>query len=311
MTKDRQILEEYIPLPVTPSMSAELYRFSPRSGEVLGTVLMLPGFACNETVFARKDKSHGLALFLARQGYEVFIGLHRGREASCRLLRRETFGLKQVIMEDLPLIWRGVRKRQRSDQTFVVTHREAGMLFSAFLLRHEVIVDDIRAMVFFDAARQIHYTGWRKRFLNSPLESFWLRGLARILGVVPSASFSRRKKSEPATLLVDVRSWQNGPEWQGVWDNFDYHSVDISFPPCLYLVSDYPQWIRRDQDTRSLMQELPAHHGRMVRLSKRSGNLKNYPADELCRDPIAEKDYFPMLTAWLEEHSGKADAIES
>lgn len=304
MASDRQILEEHILLPVTPSMSADLYRLSPRRGDVRGSFLMLPGPGSDKTVFTGADnKAGGLAYFLAEQGYEVFIGLYRGRDVSLRQIRQEKFGLEQIVMEDLPLIWQAFSKRRRSGNVYLIGHRRGGLLLSSFLMRFPEHVDDITGMAFFDTWRKSLPVGWIKYGIDHLFSGTGLRFLCRMSGVCPAWLMPEHTISESFTLLDDFDRWRQSDPWLDWWDDFDYSSVDTRFPPCLYFVADHQIWNRREIDSRELMQELPAHNGRMIRLSRHSGGQRNYRSYDLCRHPAGVNDFYPLMLDWFGELS--------
>jgi len=61
--------------------------------------------------------------------------------------------------------------------------------------------------------------------------------------------------------------------------------------------------LKPEVDCRNFMLELPHHDGRMIKLSVKAGNQKNYSVSELCSSIDAETDYYPLLLAWLQNTS--------
>lgn len=302
MTMERQILEEHIPLPVTPAMAAGLHRLTPREGAVRGCVLMLHGLGQNGDVFLNQSKDVGLAYTLVDQGYEVFICTYRGRNTDNSVLAQEGFGWQQLVTEDLPLIWRGVEKRCKHAKRFLVGYQQGGVLWSAFLARNPEIINQVSGMIYFNPYRVRGSVGWLKQLSYGLWEQKIVRAVSALLGYVPSSLLMQGKANESRKLLKELHLWQSD-SWQDEEDGFDYHQAmtALYFPPSLYFISAHQRWLRREDDSRAFMFELAGHDGRMIKLSSGSGNKRNYSALELCTHQDAEQDYYPVLLSWLQE----------
>lgn len=302
MMLERQILEERIQLPVTPTMNALLRRFSPRNGDVKGTVVMLHGVAQDSRIFLDEQSGGGLAYFLAEQGYEVFIAQWRGREASNEQLKRENFGLREVLSEDLPLIWRAVAKRQRHTQLYLVGFQFGAVLWNRFLLRNPQYLSAVTGLIHFAPQRQLVAVGRLKSLRHQWLEHRLLHVLARLLGYTPTKALIFGEVNEAKTLFQDYLQWQH-PSDSEAWDQFDYQKAAEaqSLPPSLYFVPLVQSWRGLEHDCRAFMFEQPHHNGRMIKLGAKVGNLQDYQLSELCKSVKAEQDYYPVLLDWLDE----------
>jgi predicted alpha/beta hydrolase len=208
MAVDRQIMEERIPLPVTPSMAAGIRRLSPRSGELKGCVMMLHGLGQNSDIFMDEAKGIGLAYFLVEQGYEVFICLYRGRDASRDTLKKEPFGFEQLLSEDLPLIWKAVEKRQRHPQRFLVGYQLGGVLWGAFLARNPEKISQVTGMIHFNPRRSLASVGRWKRLRFSFFEKGFQRLAGRLLGYLPAVFFSKGMVRESRGVFEDLLTWR-------------------------------------------------------------------------------------------------------
>ncbi len=302
MALDRQIIEERISLPVTPMMNAGLHRFTPRNGEVKGTVLMLHGLMQGSDVFFDQVRGGGLAYYLAEKGYDVFVCQLRGRDASNEQLKLEPFGLKQVLQEDLPLIWSSVEKRCRHQDIYLVGYQFGSLLWSAMLARQPELLDKVRGILHFCPQRALIPGGKRKNFWYDFLERSMMPKLGKLLGFVPSQRFKIGKKNESLPLYSDALQWRNG-EWKDQWDGFDYLAAmeNLSLPPSLYFVTLKQAWRGLEHDCRAFMFELGHHNGRMIKLGSKVGNKANYARNELCTHLKAEEDYFPLILEWMKE----------
>ncbi len=307
MTMDRQVLEEFITLPLTPSMAAGLHRLTPRQGELKGCVLMLHGFGQDSRIFLNSDKGVGLAYSLVDQGYEVFVCSYRGRDASHTLLRQQPYSWLQLVIEDLPLIWKAVDKRHRHPQRFLMGYQLGSVLWSAFLARNPEIINQVAGIVHFNPQRVQSSVGWLKQLNYGFFECKLIPSFAALLGYVPAMFMGDGLVNESRALLTDIQGWQQD-SWQDREDGFDYHQAmkTLSFPPSLYFVSAHQKWMQREVDSRNFMFELAKHDARMIKLSAKTGNKRNYSVSELCTNTDAEEDYYPLLLAWLQEIAEKS-----
>lgn len=302
MAFDRQIIEERISLPVTPMMNAGLHRFTPRNGELKGTILMLHGLMQSSDVFFDQVRGGGLAYYLAEQGYDVFVCQLRGREASNEQLKNEPFGLQQVLQEDLPLIWQAVEKRRRHDDFYLVGYQFGSLLWSALMARQPELLAQVKGMMHFCPQRTLLEGGRRKNFWYGFLKRSMMPRLGKWLGFVPAQRFKLGSRNEPLQLFSDALRWQDG-QWSDPWDGFDYLGAmeSLNLPPSLYFVTLKQPWRGLEHDCRAFMFELGYHNGRMIKLGAKVGNQANYPYRELCTHLKAEQDYFPLILDWLQE----------
>lgn len=302
MAIDRQIIEERISLPVTPMMTAGLHRFSPRNGDVKGTVLMLHGLMQGSDVFFDQVRGGGLAFYLAEQGYDVFVCQLRGRDASNEQLKLEPFGLKEVLNEDLPLIWSAVDKRCRSQNFYLVGYQFGSLLWNAFLAREPDRLEQVKGLLHFCPQRALIPGGRRKNFWYGFMEHSVMPKLGRLLGFVPSQRFKLGSQNESLPLFSDALQWRQ-PDWRDDWDGFDYLAAmeRLSLPPSLYFVTLKQAWRGLEHDCRAFMFELGHHNGRMIKLGAKVGNKANYSRNELCTHLKAEDDYFPLILEWMRE----------
>jgi len=302
MAIDRQIIEERISLPVTPMMTAGLHRFTSRSGETKGTVLMLHGLMQGSDVFFDQVRGGGLAYYLAERGYDVFVCQIRGRDATGEQLKLEPFGLQQVLEEDLPLIWSSIKKRCRHQDFYLVGYQFGSLLWSAMMARQPEYLEQVKGLIHFCPQRALIAGGRRKNFWYEFLERSMMPKLGKLLGFVPSRRFNLGASNESTPLFNDALQWRTS-EWKDQWDGFDYLAAmeHIALPPSLYFVTLKQAWRGLEHDCRAFMFELGHHNGRMIKLGAKVGNKANYSRNELCTHLKAEEDYFPLILDWLHE----------
>lgn len=302
MAIDRQIIEERISLPITPMMNAGLHRFTPRNGEVRGTVLMLHGLMQSSDVFFDQVRGGGLAYYLAEKGYDVFVCQLRGRDASNDQLKFEPFGLKQVLQEDLPLIWSAIEKRCRHQDFYLIGYQFGSLLWTALLARQPELLTQVRGLMHFGPQRVLTPVGKRKNTWYQFVERSLMPKFGKWLGFVPAKGFKLGSVNESAPFYNDALQWRNS-EWTDTWDSFDYLAAlaKLSLPPSLYFVTLKQPWRGLEHDCRAFMFELGHHNGRMIKLGAKVGNKANYPQRELCTHLKAEGDYFPLILDWMHE----------
>ena len=160
-----------------------LYKDKKRLG---APVFMLHSTLQDGTTFYTDDGS-GLACYLARQGYDVYVADLRGKGKSWpRVNSRSCFGYHQAITEDIPtLLKKIVIKRGKVPQIWI-GHGWGGVLMCSYYARYGDNPCPVARMVHFGARRRIRTFNPTKKFFFNFL---WLKLsglLVRINGYMPA-----------------------------------------------------------------------------------------------------------------------------
>src|SRR4026208_2216064 len=105
-------------------------------GNPLGPVIfMLHGTIENGRIFYSKN-GKGLAPFLAKQGYDVFVADLRGRGLSTPSISRNSkFGLTECIQEEIPAFLDEIKKIRGDAPLHWIAHSWGGILLLSYYAR--------------------------------------------------------------------------------------------------------------------------------------------------------------------------------
>lgn len=249
-------------------------------------------------------KHGGLARYLARQGYDVYVADLRGKGKSWPTVNgRSDFGYHQSITEDIPaLLKRIIGKRGQVPQIWV-SHGWGGVLLTAFYARFGDSLCRVAKMVHFGVRRQSLATNARKRFL---IEIMWKR-VSRLLvwinGYMPAKLLRLGRANESKGNYRDFIQWSDSGKWCDSEDGFCYGEAiqRQQLPPSYYFACKGDKAYGHPDDVRGFIKELGPHDGRMMVLSRRGGNLRDYNHIDMLRHSDCERDHFPLLLNWLQK----------
>lgn len=264
-------------------------------------LLLVPGFLKTNDVFMPVKGEGGLAPFLARLGYDVFMAELRGRGKSWpEMSRGSEWGVHEAICLDLRAHLRMIeRLRPGVPQVWL------GQDFSSLLLvgryaRGELVAP-VKGMIHLNASRQ-RLPGGRGTRLQVCF-SLAARMCAATYGYVARPRQAGCK--ETRSTLNCLLAWQSMEAWLDPVDGFDYAAAlqAATLPSSLYMVNEKSSLWGRLDDCRHWVSEMGAHDARIVTVGRRGGNQRNYSHRELIQHPAAHDDHFIQIQDWLQEHS--------
>lgn len=293
-----------VSLPTTEQIHmTRFYRDKKRLG---APVFMLHSTLQDSSTFYSDDGA-GLACYLARRGYDVFVADLRGKGKSWpRINRRSSFGCHQTITEDIPaLVKKIIVKRGRVPQIWI-GHGWGSVLMCSYYARFGDTLCPVGRMVHFGARRRIRSFNAAKKFL---INFLWLKLsglLVRINGYMPARWMRLGSSDESQGNYSDYLSWSLQSDWNDCEDGFSYGGAirERQLPPSFYFASEGDHAYGDPEDVREFVKELGPHDGRMMVLSRRGGNLRDYSHLEMVLHKDCEEDHFPLLLDWLEESGG-------
>jgi pimeloyl-ACP methyl ester carboxylesterase len=110
---------------------------------------MLHGAITNGRIFYT-ESGKGLAHYLARAGYDVFVLDLRGRGASTPHVDRDaTHGQTESICIDLPAVQAAILEINGGKQAHWIAHSWGGVLMSSCLLRFPALIPQVKSCVYF------------------------------------------------------------------------------------------------------------------------------------------------------------------
>lgn len=280
-------------------------------------VFMLPGVFESSGIFYPQGDTgsrDGLAHYLARQGYDVFIADLRGKGKSWpQISSHLNFGVHQLITEDLPALLSKVSELRPGVSQLWVGQGWGGVLLNAYYARF--------GYEFAAVSQLVHFGVRRRAAIDSRKKSWWLGvlwqhiypRLAAGFGYLPLARWHLAASNESAQCLSDYLQWSQDELWCDPVDNFDYGAAILrrELPASLYFVSKGDVVYGDQQDVLAFMREQGRHDARMIVLSKAGGNKNNYSQRGMLLHPDCEQDHFPLLMSWLCEYAADTVVFES
>src|SRR3989338_7367506 len=174
----KDILQESIFVRINSSDSLHLKRiFRDHQGPV---VFMLHGSIENGRVFYSQN-GKGLAPYLARNGFDVYVADQRGRGASAPLINRHSlYGQTETITEDIPALIRAICEQRGTCHQHWIGHSWGGVLLSSYLARFKENRPLVDSMVFFGTKRTIRTHHIEKRI---KIDLVWNRISRWLIGI--------------------------------------------------------------------------------------------------------------------------------
>lgn len=266
-------------------------------------VLMLHGAAEDGHIFY-SHSGLGLASWLARHGYEVFVPDLRGKGKSWPAINQHSdFGFHEIVTEDIPALAAAVARGTGGREQTWVTHSLGGALAVATLARSGAEALGVRQLAHFAARRRIRARGLHRRLL---VDLLWNRigGIAvAIEGYLPAPALRLGTARESRRCFLDGVRWASQDAWVDPEDGFDYGATLAAgtWPRSLYLASTADRAFGHPEDVRDFMHEVGRHDGRMLIIGSAAGGGGDYSHTGMLVHSQAEQELFPQLLEWLHE----------
>ena len=208
-----ELTQESLMVPVSGKVQLHLRRIRGAGTGDAQPVLMVHGAAEDGHIFY-SHVGRGLACYLARNGFDVFVADLRGKGKSWPAINQHSdFGFHELITEDLPALSATVARACGGREQTWVTHSLGGPLAAAAVARAGAEVLGVRQMVHFAARRQQSVGGWRRRFF---VDGMWNRlgaiGVA-FEGYLPANRLGLGTSRESARCFRDGLAWSNSDHW--------------------------------------------------------------------------------------------------
>lgn len=298
----RSIQQQSIPVPLADGAILTLQRFT---GAAPGPpVLMLHGAIENGRIFY-SESGKGLAPFLARSGFDVYVIDLRGHGASTPPIDRTSrFGQTEAITEDIPACIEAVRRLRGQVPQQWIAHSWGGVLFSSVLARFPEYTGQVASLIYFGSKRTIRV--WNlHRILKVDLVWKWVCPLACLIaGYLPARQLWIGSDSETATFYRQSAAWVQNDAWVDSGDGFDYGAAvsKIALPPIWYIAAQNDHALGHPRDVQDFMASAGKQECRYTLLSRTNGNRHDYDHIDMLTHPDAVDDHFPLVLEWLRQH---------
>lgn len=266
-------------------------------------ILMLHGSIENGRIFYTKS-GKGLAGFLAKQGFDIFVADYRGRgESTPSVKEKNDHGYHSVTTEDIPTLVDYVYQ-QTHQACHVICHSWGGVMFASAYVRFPELQSKVKSMVKFGTKRQVSVMNI-ERLLKVDLFWKWFAPwYTKKAGYLDAKKMKVGADSEPRQALLESIEWVKKSVWVDPVDAFDYaeKAKSTDWPPTWHLtgVSDYS--LGHQTDVKLFMDECSNAKAKFSLLSKQNGNALDYDHIDILTAPEAVNDHFPEVLAFLNEH---------
>lgn len=250
------------------------------------------------------DDGNGLACYLARQGYDVYVADLRGRGKSWpRINSFSRYGSHQLINEDIPALLKKISIKRGKVPQIWVGHGFGSVLMCSYYARYGDSHANVARMAHFAARRQIQASNRSKTFTFDFVLGKLSRLCIKLTGYMPSRFLRQGTANESRGILADYLNWSGASAWSDCEDGFSYGDAikQQQLPPSFYFASAGDKAYGDPADVREFVKELGPHDGRLMVLSRSGGNLRNYNHMGMLCHKDCELDHFPLLLDWLQE----------
>lgn len=290
--------------PINHEVNLHVRRFQP--AQPGPAILLVHGLVEDGRVFYLRS-GRGLAPFLAAAGYDVYVADLRGHgDSTPDVSTGARITQHQIITQDIPALFRMIDEDHPGEGFYAFGHSWGGVLLAAALIREPAWLGRVQGLVHFACKRVIHQRSLRKRLM---IDMLWNRVaplIARTKGFVPARSLGIGSADISRDLHADNVAWMSSSaEWRDLEDGFDYALAlaKLKWPASLYLTGSKDRYLGHFGDVKALAHELGEHDAQVVLLKKGFGCSRDYGHIDLLTHAQAEMDHFPIVLAWLEQHS--------
>ena len=269
----------------------------------LPVVLLIHGAIENGRIFYSEDGKKGLAPFLAKQGYEVFVADLRGRGLSQpNISRHAQYGQTETITQEIPAFLDHIQQLHPQRKVILIGHSWGGVLLSSFLARFPSYLRVIDKMVFFGTKRIVTVINPYSLFY---IRLMWNRVFYWIIkryGYLPEPFGADR---ETRKSHHQSAHWVQGNPWRDLDDGFDYGDAikGLQMPPTLFVAGVKDHYLGHPKDVRDFVQEFGAQQATYQLLGRKQGNLHNYGHIDMLTHPFCERDHFLDILNWLQKNN--------
>ena len=272
-----------------------LSRIRPRGISPLPFPVILIHGSYSTRSFWISSKGVGLGVYLADQGFDVWIPELRGHGLSPKDDAFPKITAEDQIRYDLPAIQDAVFSITKSP-AFWIGHSFGGLFMIAALSMEWLRHDRVRSIVTFGSQISLG-----DRYLKIPPLAWTLSALLRVMGRFPAPAFGLGPEVESAGTILETIRWKKlGGRWtnsQGAsyWDGLE----KIKMPALTYAAADD----KNDPPAgcRKIHKQLGSFDKMFMVLGKDAGFSKNYDHVGMVVSREAQQEVWPDVAGWLKD----------
>ncbi len=266
-------------------------------------VVLIPGSFSNRR-FWYSPKCIGLAPYLARLGYDVWIAEMRGHGLSPRNQRYKHNKVSDYVRYDLPAI-AGFIHEQNPQPVHWMGHSLGGIILAAALGGHYLQQSRVASAVLFGS--QISRIYWP---LKVPPVEWGSRLLLKGFSVISGPRLKRGPEDEPIGLALESLRWHGflgrfGDSERDWWAGLAEVSVPVM---AVAAEGDHqdPAWA-----CRKLMEQFGSPLREFLCLGKKQGFSSNFGHVEMLVSKEAQREVWPLVEQWVRKSPEVAARLTS
>lgn len=323
-----------IQLDSSPSPSSSFVNNSP-------SCFLLHGGVENGKIFY-SSSGKGLGPYLAKLGYNVFIGDLRGKGLSTPSIKDEkdsNYGVKEVTEVTIPTFINYINKLTNNQKLCWISHSIGGVLMASTLARHPKFVNNISCQIHFGTKRTITNDSGLNWFILNIFYGIICRMLVSYYGYLPAKKFKLGSDDDTALAYQTGYYWIHPKtnKWIDTEDNYHYmneynekilqknvnnnnnndhndHKLSNEYnenksiiPPSLIFTSPHDV-LARPEDVKNWCNEVGIPLSSIVELCMNKYPTKysiKYDHFTMLTSPQAEKEHFQLVKEFLEKYHDK------
>jgi predicted alpha/beta hydrolase len=272
------------------------------------SVFMLHGEAeCGRVFYGSEQR--GLAWYLAKQGYEVFVADLGARGRSLLSSGEQSaLNVNDIITQAIPRLLQAAANHSSysngadvAQPDIWIGHGFGAVMLSAAWSRLDESLRSATQMVFLSARRRVVPERFSSRLFSKLLCHSVTRYAVRLLGGVPAKKLNVGSANENALWYQNYTQWLEAESWIDATDDFDYRAALKAnpLPPVLHLAPRQATFYSSPDDTRHFVEELGTHNARLLFVDRNSQTGQPYNHLSMLLAAQAETDVFSDASIWL------------
>jgi predicted alpha/beta hydrolase len=267
-------------------------------------VLMIHGSIENGKIFY-SSSGKGLAPYLAKNGYDVFVVDLRGRGLSTPSISKHSkHGLSEILHDDFPAYIHKIKEIKGNVPQHWIAHSWGGVMMLAYLAKYFGSVR-VASMVFFGTKRRLTVLNPERLWkINVMWYAMAQLGIS-LKGYIPAKEAKVGSDNETKKSHKQAKKWVQSKKWIDWNDKFDYATAlkKIKLPPTLYLTGKNDHIICNPKDIKLLMKETGEQDHQYKVMGKSTGYKHDYGHNDILTHVDAPNDVYPVVLDFMNQRN--------
>lgn len=266
-------------------------------------VLMIHGSIENGRIFY-SSSGKGLAPYLAKNGYDVFVVDLRGRGLSSPAISKGSkHGHRETLKDDFPAYINKIKEIKGDVPQHWIAHSWGGILILAYLAKNFESVK-IASMVFFATKRRLTVISLQRIWTMNIMWGLMAPLGIALRGYLPAKEYKAGSDNETKRSDRETNQWVKKKKWLDWYDKFDYAAAlkKLQLPPTLHLTGKKDLLLGHPKDVQLLMLETGGENSQLKILGKSTGHLNDYGHNDILTHKDAVIDVYPMVLDFMNRY---------